>query len=293
MPAKVLITGAGGMLGGAVTAALAARHEVVGWSRSRTGPDLFSVDATRATEVDRFFDGHRPDVCVHLVACADVAVCERDPGLAHELNVRTTENVARACARHAVGLVYTSTEYVFDGTSESGYAEDDTPNPLQIYGRTKLLGEERVREVPGHLTVRLPILYGPPVPGRAHGWVEAMLRALGEGRPVELDDGVERQPTWTGDVARALEQAVSGRMTGVLHVASRERLTKLAWGRRIAEAAGLPASLLRPARPVPDGHGVPRPARPWLLTGRLERHGVDVPADVPHHVKSHVRSLGF
>ncbi|MEW2343209.1 SDR family oxidoreductase [Streptomyces griseoaurantiacus] len=291
MPAKVLLTGAGGLLGGAVLPALRARHEVVGWSRSRPAPDLYSVDATRSTEVDRFFDAHRPDVCVHCVAAPDVAACERDPDMAHALNVRTTENVARACARQAVRLVYLSTEFVFDGKSETGYAEDDVPNPLQMYGRTKLLGEERASEVPEHLIVRLPVLYGAPVPGRGRGWIERMLLALSEGRTVELDDRVERQPTWTEDVAAVLEEAVARRETGVLHAASRERLTKLAWGRKLAEAAGLPGTLLRPARAVPEGQEVPRPARPWLLTDRVEQRGMRVPAGVSHHAESYVRSL--
>ncbi len=288
---KVLVTGAGGMLGSSVMAALRTKHQVAGWSRSQDGPDLYSVDATHSTQVARFFDENRPDVCVHCIAAADVQACEQDPDMAYETNVRTTENVALACVRQAVKLVYISTEYVFDGASQVGYSEDDAPNPLQTYGRTKLLGEERASSVPHHLTVRLPVLYGSPVPGRSRGWIESLLLLLRQGRTVELDDGVERQPTWTVDVATVLEQAIAERVTGVLHVASRERLTKLAWGRKIAEAAGLPRSLVQPAPSAPDAQGVPRPARPWLLTDQLEQLGIRPPADVSHRVVPYVRSL--
>lgn len=288
---KVLVTGAGGMLGSSVITALRARHQVAGWSRTQEGPDLHSVDATRRTQVDRFFDEYRPDFCVHCVASADVQACERDPGMAYELNVRTTENVALACVRNAVKLVYISTEYVFDGTSDDGYSEDDTPNPLQTYGRTKLLGEEQASKVPDHLTIRLPVLYGSPVPGRSRGWIESMLLRLVQGRAVELDDRVERQPTWARDVATVLDQAIADRITGVLHVASQERLTKLAWGRKIAEAAGLPASLVQPARSALEEQDIPKPARPWLLTDRLEHWGIRPPADLSRRVVSHVRSL--
>jgi dTDP-4-dehydrorhamnose reductase/S-adenosylmethionine synthetase len=228
---------------------------------------------------------------VHCVASPDVEACERDPQLAHLLNAVTTENVAQACARYGTKLVYLSTEYVFDGTSPDGYREDDAPNPLQTYGATKLLGERHAALVPGALTVRLPVLYGDPVPGRAPTWLEAMLEALSQGNLVELDDRYERRPTWSHDVAAVLARVIADDLTGTLHVASREGATKYAWGRAVAEAAGLPTDLLRPSHPPPGPPGgIRKPERPWLRTDRLESFGLRPPAGIRGRAADYLRS---
>ncbi|MET0402428.1 MAG: SDR family oxidoreductase [Cystobacter sp.] len=292
MSRRVLVTGASGMLGSHVLEVLGARNEVLGWSYSADRASLHRVDATDATQVEQFFLKHTPDVCVHCIASPDVLACERDPRMADRLNVRTTQQVAKVCAERGVKLVYISSEYVFDGTSSDGYREDSQPHPLQAYGSTKLLGEEHAARVPHHLTVRLPVLYGGPVAGRKPTWIEAMLRSLAQGRPVDLDDVSERQPTWSYDVATVLAGALDKEAEGILHVATQEGLTKYAWGVKLAEAAGLPASLLRPVSTPPDASGPPRPARPWLHTQRLRQLGIASPPGVSERAAAYVRSLG-
>jgi dTDP-4-dehydrorhamnose reductase/S-adenosylmethionine synthetase len=311
MPRHFLVTGASGMLGSRVMAALGSvdpagdgnsasaagggrtvsGRTVSGWSYSRGLPGLHRVDATSRAQVDRYFAAHTPQVCVHCVACPEVQACERDPRAALLLNATSTQYVADACARHGTKLVYLSTEYVFAGTTRDGYREQDTPDPLQTYGRTKLLGERHAATAPGALTVRLPVLYGDPVPGRPATWLEAMLDALEQGRPVDLDDTYVRQPTWSHDVAAALLRAIADDITGVLHVAAQEGATKYAWGRAVAEAAGLPARLLRPAGPPPAAPGgAARPERPWLRTDRLEALGLRPPAGVGRRAADYVRT---
>jgi dTDP-4-dehydrorhamnose reductase len=291
MAVNILVTGASGLLGGSLLGVLGAGNHVAGWQRHGNVPGLARVDARQKAEVGRYFAQNRVDVCIHCIAHADVQACERDPRAAYDLNARTTENVAAACVLHGAKLVYISTEYVFDGVSLSGYREDDVPNPLQTYGRTKLLGEQLASGVPERLTVRLPILYGPPIPGRAPGWIETMLQALGGGSAVSLDDRVVRQPTWVRDVAVVLKQVIGRGVTGPLHIASQEGLTKFAWGRKVAETAGLPASLVRPAADAPHPLDINRPARPWLHIDRLHHLGVRAPAGASGRVREHLRSL--
>ncbi|MBU6531389.1 SDR family oxidoreductase [Streptomyces mayonensis] len=308
MSRHILVTGAGGMLGSRLLTVLGtvnpgntedlevtendnAGNLVTGWSYRRPLPGLQRIEATSRAQVDRYFAEHLPQVCVHCVAAPDVQACERDPRMAHLLNAASTENVAQACARHGTKLVYLSTEYVFDGSSRDGYREDDAPNPLQTYGETKLLGERYAAQVPGALTVRLPVLYGDPVPGRTPTWLEAMLEALEQGRPVDLDDHYERQPTWSHDVAAVLARVIADDLTGVLHVAAQEGATKYVWGRAVAEAAGLPSALLRPSRPSPGATGgARRPERPWLRTDRLESLGLRPPAGIHRRAADYLRS---
>ncbi|GAB3444968.1 SDR family oxidoreductase [Streptomonospora sediminis] len=308
MSRHILVTGASGMLGSRVMTAFrtagpgdtaqresaggTGHNTVAGWSYRREAPGLHRIDAASADQVDRYFAEHRPQVCVHCIAAPDVQACERDPRMAHLLNTVTTENVALACARHGTKLVYISTEYVFGGSagggSGRGYREDDSPGPLQAYGDTKLRGERCAARAPGALTVRLPVLYGDPVPDRAPTWLEAMLDALEQGRPVDLDDHYERQPTWSHDVAAVLTRAVADDLSGVLHVAAQEGATKYAWGRLVAEAAGYRPDLLRPAAPAPGGAA--RPERPWLSTERLESLGLRPPPGISRRAADHLRS---
>ncbi|MEU3188775.1 SDR family oxidoreductase [Streptomyces sp. NPDC006923] len=291
MPRRILVTGASGMLGTDMVTALSAGNEVTGWSNSQHRPDHWRIDATSRRQVDQFFAENSLDICVHCIANADVQACESDPESAARLNAETTRNVAEACVRHGVKLVYISTEYVFDGTAPHGYTESDIPRPLQVYGRTKRQGEIYASGVPGQLTVRLPVLYGSRVPGRGPTWTESLLHALERGTPVELDDQFERQPTWTRDIAGLLERAISRDLDGILHLASQEGMTKYAWGKRIAAAAGLSVSLLRPLRTPPPASGVAKPVRPWLSAARLELLGMRPPAGVSERVAPFLRSI--
>ncbi|MBQ1082036.1 SDR family oxidoreductase [Nocardiopsis sp. B62] len=301
MSRNILVTGASGMLGSRVMRAFRTGvpedtqfpetvNTVTGWSYRNDAPGLHRVDATSPEQVNRYFADHTPQVCVHCVAAPDVQVCERAPRTAHLLNAKTTENVALACERYGAKLVHISTEYVFDGSASDGYREDDTPAPLQTYGETKLLGEHHAALAPGALTVRLPVLYGDPVPHRAPTWLEAMLEALGQGHSVDLDDHYERQPTWSHDVAAILARAIADDLTGVLHVATQEGATKYEWGRIVAEAAGLSPDLLRPTQPAPGG--VVRPERPWLRTERLESLGLLPPPGISRRAVDYLHSTG-
>ncbi|WNG35397.1 SDR family oxidoreductase [Archangium violaceum] len=289
---KILVTGASGLLGSHVLAVLSAKNDVVGWSHSADRAPLHRLDATNARQVDQFFRTHKPEICVHCIASPDVLACERDPDMADRLNAQTTEHVARACTESGAKLVYISTEYVFDGTAVDGYTEDSQPRPLQTYGRTKLRGEEHAAQVPHHLTVRLPVLYGGPVQDRKPTWIESLLRSLEQGVPVELDDHFERQPTWSYDVATVLARAIDQDLEGILHVATQEGLTKFAWGVKLAEAAGLPSSLVRPSTAPPESSGPRKPARPWLHTHRLQQLGIPSPPGVSERVAAYLRSLG-
>ncbi|QXE34224.1 SDR family oxidoreductase [Streptomyces sp. GMY02] len=293
MPRRILVTGAGGMLGAELMTTLSAvGNEVLGWSYSQDHPNCRRMEAGSRRDVEAFFAEQPLDVCVHCVANADVQQCEDDPGMARRVNAETTRIVAEQCARRGVKLVYISTEYVFDGTAPDGYEEKAAPLPLQIYGETKRGGELHTSRVPDHLIVRLPVLYGQRVPGRGPNWTESVLQALRNEVSLELDDRLVRQPTWTSDVARTLERALAADLGGILHVAAQEGVTKYAWGRKIAEAAGLPLSLLRPSRGPRTESGALRPARPWLRTARLERLGIRPPAGVSEQVLPYLRSMG-
>jgi dTDP-4-dehydrorhamnose reductase len=97
--------------------------------------------------VQKAFRDLRPEFVYHLAACTDVDGCEANPQLASEVNTQGTRNVAQSCAEVGAVLLYVSTDYVFDGSAERPYREDDATHPLSVYGQSKLGGEQHVQSL--------------------------------------------------------------------------------------------------------------------------------------------------
>ena len=126
---RILITGALGQLGRAMQKALAQETLIL--------VDVPDWDITDPNSVSAMAD-MKPDVVIHCAAMTDVDGCERDPETAHKVNALGTRNVALACQRSGAAMLYVSTDYVFDGTSDQPYLEYDEPNPISVYARSKL-----------------------------------------------------------------------------------------------------------------------------------------------------------
>ncbi len=293
MTAKLLVVGAGGLLGGEVARAARRRRDAVdGRSGSPTGDVVTltraDLDITDASAVDEVVRRHRPGVLVNAAAATDVDGCQGDTETARRVNEEAPGHLAEACARVGARMVHLSTDYVFDGrppaadprgggsdATPRAYREDDPTDPISVYGRTKLDGEHRVRAAsPDHLVVRTAWLSG-----TAGGFVPTILRlatrhagepALG---PLRVVDDQTGSPTVAGDLAAALLAAVAAGATGTLHLANQGAATWHEVAMAVVTAAGLDvevapqpaAALERPA---------PRPAWSVLDTGRATRLGI-------------------
>ena len=136
---RVLITGGQGQLGRAVQAALTG-HEV-------SAPGHAELDVTDAGEVQESLSGFGPEVVIHVAAWTDTAGCEADPARALQVNGEGTRIAAEACARAGAAMLYVSTNEVFGGEKAEPYHEEDEPNPINAYGRSKLEGERYVQSL--------------------------------------------------------------------------------------------------------------------------------------------------
>ena len=135
---RIVITGAGGQLGRSLQTALT-EDQVCPLSRT-------NGDVTDIQIIDRIA-GWEPNVVIHAAAMTDVDGCERNPDAAFRVNGWGTRNVALACQQAGAAMVYISTDYVFDRTKGSPYTEWDVPNPISVYGVSKLAGECDVRQI--------------------------------------------------------------------------------------------------------------------------------------------------
>lgn len=217
---RVLVIGASGMLGRDVCARFAPHFALITASR-RSGDVL--VDITDPRSVREAIAHVAPDVVILCAAYTNVDGCERDPDEAYRVNAFGAANVASACVDAGARLLFVSTDYVFDGARQGGYTELDAPRPLNVYGASKLAGEEWVRAVcVRHWIVRTAWLYG--VGGKC--FPRAILNAAREGKPLRVVNDQTGSPTFTWDLAGVLLEMVQrGVPYGTYHVVNQGSAT--------------------------------------------------------------------
>jgi dTDP-4-dehydrorhamnose reductase len=208
---RLLVTGAGGMLGSAVVAAAQRLgHDVVAFTRA----DLDVSDARAARGA---LQSAGPEAVVNCAAWTDVDGAERSEAAALAVNGAGAGNVARAAAEAHCRVVHVSTDYVFDGSKREPWLESDPVGPISAYGRTKLAGEDQVTSAtPEHAIVRTAWLFGA---GGAN-FVDTMLRVASERDEVSVVTDQVGCPTWTGHLAGALVELAERRGdVGLFHAA--------------------------------------------------------------------------
>ena len=258
---RILVTGAGGMLGSDLTPVLAAAgHDV--FARSR--PDL---DITREAEVSRAFREIQPHVVVNCAAFTRVDDCEVDPS-AEDVNARGVGILADQCLKRSAELVQISTDFVFDGSKHAPYSEEDTPNPISAYGRSKRRGEEEALRVPSGLVVRSSWLFGPG------GWnfIEAILKQAesGKRRLTVVNDQTGR-PTATSDLSEAVLALIEAGAVGIYHFANRGEITWFDFALEILALSERSDIEVEPTDSSALGRPARRPAYSVLDTSRYER----------------------
>ncbi|SDX83217.1 dTDP-4-dehydrorhamnose reductase [Amycolatopsis xylanica] len=274
---RIFLTGADGMLGTALTSALAAAPATAGWPVR--GVSKADFDIADAEAVRREITAFEPDLVVHSAAHAIVDDCELDPGMAVRVNITGTANVARACKLVGARLVYISSDYVFDGSEvpAGGYREAEVPSPLSVYGLTKLAGERITGEVPGGLSVRTSWLFGGADPKLDH--VLATVERIRRGEPVSLIADQVSCPTYTADLAAALVFVLrrAEPVTGTLNIVNTGIASWHEVGMRLMSLLEPSAASLRPVRMDGSGFVGARPANSALDNSLLAELGFTMP----------------
>ncbi len=231
---RVVITGAAGQLGVELMRALAPHGEVI-------GTDVADLDVTDPRCPERLAS-LRPDWVVHAGAATDVDGCEGEPERAMAVNAGGTRRVAEGCRRAGAGLVYVSTDYVFDGRKRSPYLEEDSPAPLNVYGWSKLEGERATRDLASPwLIVRSAWLYGT----RGKNFVKTILEKATAGERLRVVDDQVGCPTYAADLADAVGLLLSRRLTGLYHVTNSGFCSWYEFARQILRLADVTAPLDR------------------------------------------------
>ncbi|HEX5417775.1 MAG TPA: dTDP-4-dehydrorhamnose reductase [Chloroflexota bacterium] len=246
---NIFVTGATGQVGSELIRAFAG-HDII--SASRPDFDLAAERSVRAA-----IEQAEPALVLHPAAWTDVDGCEGDPQRAYQVNALGVRYVAQAARSVGAALLLVSTDYVFDGTKGEPYLEWDDPNPLSVYGRSKLAGEQ---EALAHhdrcYLVRTSWVYSP----RGRNFVKTMLRLASERSRLSVVDDEIGGPTLAGDLADAIARLVARGVYGVYHLSnsgscSRWELARQAIGR------AYPAVVVEPISSAAYRARYPLPAR--------------------------------
>ena len=268
MHKKALVTGAKGMLGQDLCPIL----EDNGYDVIET--DVQTLDITNPQMVDEVLGDERPDIVIHCAAYTNVDKAEEDIDTARLINTKGTENIAKACKKYNITMVYISTDYVFDGGVNEKrtipYTPQDKTAPLNNYGLTKWEGEEAVRNnLEKYYICRTSWLYG------IHGknFVETMLSLADKPELKVVDDQVGC-PTWTVDLSDAIVKIIETKPYGTYHTCGGSNTSWYGFAKEIFEQAGLKVNLKpcttdefprpakRPAYSIMDNDGL---LRDWKI----------------------------
>jgi dTDP-4-dehydrorhamnose reductase len=262
-----LVVGSRGQLGRDLLRVLADRAADVVDAAHRRELDIRHLDAVRSRV-------HGADVVVNAAAWTDVDAAESNEEAAYAANAIGAGNVARAGAEAGAVVVHLSTDYVFDGTATSPYAEDASSAPRSAYGRTKAAGERLVLDAaPGGYLVRTAWLYG--AGGRNFVRTMAGLARAGDG-PVSVVADQRGSPTWSRHLARAIVSLVDARPDpGIYHATNSGDTTWNGLARAVFAAVGADPERVLPVSTAEYPRPAPRPAFSVLGTGRWAAAGLD------------------
>jgi dTDP-4-dehydrorhamnose reductase len=277
---KILVTGASGLLGLNLSLGMIGAHSIVGVDRNKLGRTPFEIvkaDLLEAGTCSRLIDEVRPDAIIHTAANANVDACEADPEGARLLNAELPGQLAEICAKFYVRMIHISTDAVFDGTKDSLYTEHDTPNPLSVYARTKLDGENAVLSANADAIVTRVNFFGWSLSGK-RSLSEFFFNHLRAGRPCNGFTDVWFCTMFVGDLADTLVRMLERGLSGLYHVVGSEALTKYNFGVRIARQFGFDEGLIRPISVEESGLTAKRSRKLRLSVHKLSTDlGLEIP----------------
>lgn len=262
----ILITGGSGQLGMSLRKRLRAFPEAV------LAPTHSELDITDPGQVAAFFQEEKPDIVLHCAAFNDVELAEKESGLCCRTNLMGTGYIAAACKKAGAYLVYTSSDYVFDGEKQGAYEIFDGKRPLSVYGYSKSEAEELVLgSDPWNAVLRISWLFG----FSENNFVEAILRAAARSGEIRVVSDQVGSPTYTEDLAVLILEMVRLRPHGIYHAANEGSCSRAQFAAEILRLAGsrtrireissaeYPAKAVRPknsvlSRSSLDAAGLPR-----------------------------------
>lgn len=270
---KILVTGSNGLLGQKITDLVLAdeRVDLIATSRggnrhpAKTGYTYEDVDLLEQEKLREVIVRHQPDAIIHTAAMTNVDACETDPEGCNKLNVDVVRQLGQLCEKHDIHLVHLSTDFIFDG-EDGPYREEDKPNPLSLYGKSKLDSEKTLQQSSCKWAIlRTIIVYGVTSDMSRSNIVLWAKEALEKGSPLQIVNDQWRMPTLAEDLASACLLTITREAEGIFHVSGEDLFAINELVEAVADYWGLDKSLINQVSADTFATAAPRPKRTGFI----------------------------
>lgn len=279
---KIWITGANGRVGTAFANL---------WNPMEAELLLTDADEVAVTDMETvigYADLNRPDVIINCAAMTDVELCEQNKEDAFRVNALGARNLSMAARKVNATIVQLSTDDVFDGTSNVPYDEFAPTNPLTVYGRSKLAGENFVRELtPKHLIIRSSWVYG-----NGKNFVTDLLERAKTEKEIAVGDGQFASPTSAAELAKVIRRLIEAGENGIYNAVCEGYCSRYEFAWRIVQLAGLDTKIVRSPRPQVPG-ATDHPSYAVLDNLMLRISGIETPIHWTEALKNFMRGNGY
>ena len=268
---RILITGASGLLGINLAQETMNAHDITAVDRGKLVNAPFKVlngDLLNPGILDLVLDSAQPEWLINCAALADLEACENSPGIARRLNIDLPAQMAKACKTRGVSFVHISTDAVFDGEKDGFYTEEDVPNPLGVYSRTKLAGEQAVLAENSNAIVARVNFYGWSLSGE-RSLAEFFHHNLTNNKSMSGFTDIKFCPMLVNDTARILVKMLQRNLSGLYHVVGTQSMSKYQFGVEIARRFNLNGSEISPKSILSSSLTAPRAHNLCLSTHKL------------------------
>ena len=252
--------GADGMLGGELCRSLKEKYVCI----ESTIQELDITDYDRTIETIKRLE---PQVVINVAAFTMVDLCEQEKEKAFAVNAKGAKNIAIGCQEIGAKCIYLSTDYVFDGEKKEPYYEDDIPNPISVYGFSKLLGEEHIKGVlEDYLIIRSSWLFAKEGPN----FVNTVMKLSREKTKLTMVNDQKGSPTYVNDLSQAISLLIEKDLKGIFHVANSGSCTWFDFAQKILDLIGSSMKLI-PISSAQCGRAAERPHNSVLSCEKLKK----------------------
>lgn len=273
---KILITGANGLLGQAVTSVFKRESDfdlcltsVEETSFSGSDNQYVCLDITKKEDVKTVISKYQPDVVINCAAFTDVDRCETERDLCWKLNVDAVKNLIIATRPHGIKLIHISTDYIFDGKN-GPYREDDTPNPISFYGKSKLAAENALfASGVNNAIIRTMVLFGVGNNVKPNFAIWLINKLTAKEKINIVDDQIGNS-TIVDNLAYGILKVVEGEKTGVYNIAGKEIESRLDFTYKLCDVFGFDKNLISVIKTSSLNQPAARPLNSGLITLKAE-----------------------
>ncbi len=270
---KVLITGGTGRIGRYILLHQPSNVDVElllsPVSQQLPGYSWYRTDITNYDKTVMAITCAKPDVIIHLAAFSDVDRCEIDPDIANKINSDGTGNVAKSCRECGAKMVLLSTDYVFDGIS-GPYSENDVPNPINVYGHSKLESENAaLTYVDDLLIIRISVPFGKRIEDTDHNFISWLIEQLQAGNSVHIADDQFTTPSYLEEFSRVLWTLVQKDLSDIYHYGTSDRLSRYEMALHVCQIMGFSDELVYPVKTSDLDFAAKRPLESGFITDKV------------------------